>query len=347
MSAETLLNRYELHVKAQGGSQKTVEHARNAVKLLSEFLGGITDVRDVSADDFRRFLVALRNRPGPSGRILSPTSINTYARGCRAFWAWLLASKHIEANPLAEVRAPKLPPRQPKHYTEDEIRAVLKAATNPRDNIMILVVLDCGITVSELSNLKIGDIGFDSGMVNLYRPKTNKRRTVFIETGALARLEDYIRHVRPKVPDDHVFLTEDGRPMSGHRIQQNLYRIGIKAGLSKKLSPHHLRHTFAYLWLRYGKNLDQLRQLLGHSDVKTSEIYLHTAEPDELGQVHKTASPVANLGLSTGKVRRQGIQPPAKFPKLVQAAPRDRMEIHISEPGERVYIDEEGNIFEV
>jgi len=249
--------------------------------------------------------VALRNRPGPSGKLLSATSVNTYARGCQAFWTWLLAAGHIETNPLNEVRAPKLPPRRPKHYTEDEIRAVLRAATNPRDNIMILVILDCGITVSELSGLKASDIDFDDGKVTLYRPKTNKYRTVFIEPGTLARLEDYIKHIRPQVPTDYVFLTEDGHPMSGHRIQQNLYRIGVKAGLDKRLSPHALRHTFASFWLRYGKNLDQLRQLLGHSDIKTTEIYLHTASPDELGQVHKTASPVANLGLSTYKARRQ------------------------------------------
>lgn len=224
-------------------------------------------MREVTADDFRRFLVALRNRPRPSGKLLSVTSVNTYARGCQAFWAWLLTAGHIEANPLAEVKAPKLTPRKSKHYTEDEIRTVLKAATNPRDHIMILVILDCGITVSELSRLKVSDIDFEDDKMSLYRTKTNKYRTVFIEPGTLARLEDYIRHTCPQVPTDYVFLTEDGRPMSGHRIRQNLYRIGIKAGLSKKLSPHHLRYTFAYLWLRYGKNLDQLRQLLGLSPV--------------------------------------------------------------------------------
>jgi site-specific recombinase XerD len=140
MSVEVLLTRYGLSARAEGLSPKTVSHVRLGVRLFDDFLGGIPDVRKVSADDLRRFIIALQQRPKwqgmrqSNGQNISPTAINTYTRAVKSFWSWLLRESIIKSNPLADVKAPKAGKRLPKVLTEDELRRVLKVASqNDRD----------------------------------------------------------------------------------------------------------------------------------------------------------------------------------------------------------------------
>lgn len=91
-----------------------------------------------------------------------------------------------------------------------------------------------------------------------------------------------------------MFLTEDGRPLTASRIQKILERIGKKAGIKRRLSPHKLRHSYATVSLKNGANLDYVRRTLGHTDITTTEVYLELTDAD-VQQAHKKFSPIANL----------------------------------------------------
>jgi len=182
MSMDNLQNRYELIARAEGASPKTMDHVRLAVRLFTNFMGGIQDVRKVTADDLRHFIIALEQRPKWAGTAhekkekISRTALNTYVRGVKAFWAWLKREGIIKDNPLASVRSPKLPERLPKVMTEEQMLAVFRTvADSPRETALLLVLLDSGIALSELEGLNDFDVDVTNGAIKVFRKKRKKR----------------------------------------------------------------------------------------------------------------------------------------------------------------------------
>jgi len=277
---------------------------------FDHFMGGISDVTRIEADDLRRFIVALRQKekwaglPQAKGQKLSGTTVNTYTRAIKAFFSWLKREGILESDPFANVSAPKLPRRLPKVLTEKEMTSVFEVvAGHPRDRAMLLLLLDSGITLSEFVELNDNHVDTASGTVRVYREKTQKERDTYTSPETADAIEAY-RFMRPvPLAEPRLFLSVDGYPMAKKRIQKILQDIGQKAGLSQRLSPHKLRHSFATWSLRYGSNLEYIRLMLGHSDINTtSRAYLHMASAD-LAQASKRTSPVANLGIGRGKKR--------------------------------------------
>jgi site-specific recombinase XerD len=169
MAIYTLLPKYVLDAKAQGMTDKSIAHVRLAVKLFAEFLGDIPDVRQVTDDDLRRFVVALQQKtkwvglPQDKGQKLSGTSINTYVRGVKRYWSWLERKQIIQQNPLRSVVTPKLPNRLPKVLTEEQLEAIFKVIEakdahtlsfcGARDMAIFMLLLDSGIRLTELTGL--------------------------------------------------------------------------------------------------------------------------------------------------------------------------------------------------
>jgi site-specific recombinase XerD len=303
MDLEVLLNRFEMIIRAEGKSDRTIDHIRLAMKFFNSFLGGISDFRKITDDDLRHFILYLQKRPKWAGtahekeETLSDSAVNTYTRGVKLFWAFLEREGVIKHNPLNTVRNPKIAKKLPKVYTQEQIEAVFKVvATDPRERALILLLIDTGITLSELVELNNGDVNIDNGEVKVFREKTMKERYVFISQPTVEAIEAY-RSIRPKpVKKDRLFLTWDGYPLSGNAIQSILARIGEKADLDERLGPHRLRHTFATLSLKFGSNMEYLKLILGHDDVRTtSKHYVHATRGD-VARAHKDFSPVVNLG---------------------------------------------------
>jgi len=300
MSLEALLTRYTLAARAEGKSAKTVRAVKLAVGLFDTFLGQVDDVKKLTADDLRRFILALQQRKKWQGRAqqkeqaLGATSINTYVRSIKSFFSWAAREGIIKANPLESVPAPKLPQRLPKVLTEDELKTVMRAVKdNPRDEAMVKVLLDSGMRLGELVNLKSADYDSRSGVIKVFG-KGSKERLVYVsETTLLAVSLYYLERAEP-AGEDWLFLTQDGRQLTGDRVEKILEGIGKKAGINQRLSPHKLRHSFATLSLRYGSNLEVLRRQLGRVNVQTTEIYLSLADAD-VEAAHRKFSPISNL----------------------------------------------------
>ncbi len=305
MEIEELFQRYELAMQAQGYSQKTVVHVKGCVRIFIDFLGN-KPVSDITADDFRHFIAELRNKdvwaglPYTKGRKLTSTTINTYARAIKSFWQWLEREGIIKSNPLASIPAPKKAKTLPKVYSEDQLRAVLEVIMeNLRNRAIIEVLLDSGVRLSELVSLDISNIDLKTGRIKVLG-KGGKERYTYITQSAIQTVNDYIAQSRPMpVGENLLFLNLDGSPLKYNRIQKILELIGRKAGISERLCPHKLRHSCATLSLKYGNNLEYIKLMLGHSNIKTtSEAYLNVADTD-VANAHQKFSPLANL-MSTG-----------------------------------------------
>ncbi|MFC1929014.1 tyrosine-type recombinase/integrase [Chloroflexota bacterium] len=304
MSIPYLLQRYSLDVMAKGGSEETIQHTTMVMKFFTDFMGGVDDVTKLVDDDLKRFIVYLRQKRKWSGlphvkdEKLGATAINTYVRALKGFFNWLERESIIEVNPFSKVPTPKPPKVLPKIFTEQEMKAVFQAvASKPREMALILLFLDSGITLSEIKDLPDTQVDTLNGTLRVFREKTRKERVVYFSPQTAAAIETY-RFSRPDpMAEPHLFLTHEGYPLKGTRIQKILERVGKQAGLSQRLSPHKLRHTFATMSLKYGSNLEYIRIMLGHSDIRTTQnAYLNVASED-IAKSSKKTSPVANLGL--------------------------------------------------
>ena len=298
-----LLENYELYAKAAGFSPGQINTVRLSLRLFDQFLGGIDNIENVTADDFRRFLADLRTRPLWQGlriekqRNLSPATINTYARTIKTFFKWLQKENYIAVNPLASVPTPPVGQRVSKAYSEDQIRKVLNLdSLNARDKAIFYLFTDSGVRVDELSTLKIGEIDLNKKHAKVIgKGRGKKERYVYFGPDAAEIIGIYIIESRKGASkDDFLFIKRNGKPLTNSGIRSMLVRLGKKVGFQGRLAPHKLRHTFATLSLNYGASREDLQKEMGHSSPKTTEGYLHAPDSD-IGAAHQLFSPLSNI----------------------------------------------------
>ena len=179
MSIQNLLARYSLTARSQGESEETIKHTTRIVGFFDKFMGGITDVAKIQADDLRRFILDTQEKekwaglPQAKGQKVSATTVNTYTRAIKGFFKWLNREGIIQTDPFLGVRAPKLPKRLPKVISEKDMIAVFDSvAENPRETALLLLLLDSGITLSEVVELDDSYVDTASGTVRVFREKT-------------------------------------------------------------------------------------------------------------------------------------------------------------------------------
>jgi site-specific recombinase XerD len=271
-------------------------------------MGGITNVTKIKADDLKRYIIATRDKEKWSGlpyakrQKISATTVNTYVRAIKGFWSWFEQEGIIKTNPLAAVRAPKLPKRLPKVFNEEEMTRIFDSVVgSPRETALLLLLLDSGISLGEIAGLNDSEVNTASGTLRIYREKTQKERYAYFSPPTADAIDAY-RSVRPQsMAEPRLFLTRNGYPLTGKNIQTIHARIGRKVVLSHRLSPHKLRHSFATLSLKYDSNLEYIRIMLGHSDIRTTaKAYLNAASTD-VAEASRRSSPVVNLGVGGSK----------------------------------------------
>ena len=201
---EKLLEQYELYARAAGFSQSQINNVRMCLRLFDRFLGGIRDVGEVTADDFRRFLADLRTRPVWQGlrtekqRNLSGITISTYARTIKTFFQWLNNEQIIPRNALALVPTPPTGEKVSKAYSVDQMRAVLAGASfNARDKAIFYSFVDSGLRLDELSKLRIGDVDLKNGYAKVFgKGKGKKERYIYLGPHAVEAVDGYIKESR-------------------------------------------------------------------------------------------------------------------------------------------------------
>ena len=232
---------------------------------------------------------------------LTGKSARTSARrlsSLRRFFQYLAREGHIDHDPCARIAAPRIGRPLPKSLTEEEVESLLDApdtatAVGQRDRAMLEVLYATGLRVSELVGLQLGQVNLRQGVLRVIG-KGNKERLVPLGEEASDWVEKFIRQGRaellPGHPVDTLFPSRRGRMMTRQTFWHAVKRHARRAGISKALSPHVLRHAFATHLLNHGADLRVVQMLLGHSDISTTQIYTHVAR-ERLKNLHAEHHP--------------------------------------------------------
>jgi integrase/recombinase XerD len=292
----------------RGLSRNTLDAYRSD---LSQF-GCFLERRGLSAlaaghGDLAAFLseLAAGGPAGPDGRP-DPTPVTAATVGrkaacLRSFYRHLRREGTIEHDPTADLRGPRKTQRLPRVLSRQEVARLLKEPTGTepralRDRALLELMYACGLRASEAIGLELGDVDLEEGVLRA-RGKGSKERLVPIGRQAAAALQAYCQRGRPAMLGDRVepwlFVNRRG----GGLTRQGLYKIvqghARGAGLEQKMSPHTLRHTFATHLLAGGCDLRSLQEMLGHSDLATTQVYTHLSA-ERLKDAYFSAHPRAS-----------------------------------------------------
>lgn len=246
---------------------------------------------DMQLEDLQHFVVQLHEHQ------IGPTSQARILSGIRSFYKYLLLSGEIEQDPTELLESPHLGERLPEVLSTDEIDQIQKSIDlskpeGQRNKTIIEVLFSCGLRVSELVNLKLSNLYLEEGFVRVMG-KGSKERLVPISSKAIRELQYwFVDRNLMKIQqgeEDYVFLNRRGKHLTRTMILIMLKRQAVAAGITKTISPHTLRHSFATELLKGGADLRAIQAMLGHESIGTTELYMHidtTTLREEILQHH-------------------------------------------------------------
>ncbi|MEO9570935.1 MAG: site-specific tyrosine recombinase XerD [Polaribacter sp.] len=281
MKWQNAIKDFQLFLKIERGlSKNTIDsYTRDLEKLLNFLKKNKMNLSPISIDELtvQQFIyeIAKEVNSRSQARIIS---------GLRSFFDYLIFEDYRKTNPTDLIEAPKIGRKLPDTLSEDEINELITAIdlSHPqgeRNRTILETMYSCGLRVSELITLKISDLFFEEGFIRVIG-KGNKQRFVPIHYNAQKYISFYINdirnHISPKKGfEDTVFLNRRGKGLTRQMIFIILKDLAIKIDLSKKISPHTLRHSFATHLLKNGADLRAIQQMLGHESITTTEVYVH------------------------------------------------------------------------
>ena len=200
--------------------------------------------------------------------------------GVKSFFNYLLVGDKIEASPAEFVNAPKFGRQLPDVLSTEEIDRIIAAVDTSttkglRDSAMLEVLYSCGLRASELTSLRMSDLFFGEGYIRVIG-KGDKQRLVPISAAARDRIQLYLEKRRSaRTGEEVVFLNNRGKQLTRVMIFTILKEAARRAGITKRISPHTFRHSFATHLLEGGASIRQVQEMLGHENILTTEIYTH------------------------------------------------------------------------
>jgi len=283
---ENLLTEYKHFLRLEKSlSPRSVEAYVNDIKKFLDFLGANgkeISIKDFTRENLQAFIYAVSDK-------LSTRSQARLISGLRNFFNFLVWEGLLEQNPADAIDAPKISRKIPEVLSIEEIDKMLEnidlsTYEGKRNRAFIETVYACGLRVSEAVNLKKGDIFFDEGFLRIVG-KGGKHRFVPMGDYTAGILKDFIwndlARIEPKRGyEDYIFLTRRGKPLTRQMAFLIIKDLAKRAGITKNISPHTLRHSFATHLLDNGADLHSIQLLLGHENITTTEIYLHMSKKE-------------------------------------------------------------------
>ncbi|ERI86514.1 tyrosine recombinase XerD [Bacteroides pyogenes F0041] len=275
-----IIRKYREHLKLEKGlSPNTLDAYLTDLDKLMSFLAleGI-DFLEVCLADLQRFVAGLHDigiHARSQARIIS---------GVKSFFRFLLMADYLEADPSELLESPRIGFKLPEVLSVEEIDAIISAADRSkpegqRNRAILETLYSCGLRVSELVNLKLSDLYLDEGFIKV-EGKGSKQRLVPISPRAIHELRLYFSdrngiEVKPGY-EDFVFVSHRrGKLLSRIMIFHLIKELAVQANITKNISPHTFRHSFATHLLEGGANLRAIQCMLGHESIATTEIYTH------------------------------------------------------------------------
>lgn len=277
-------------------SEDTITNYNLDLDLFLKFLklNKINKFKETDYDFLRRYLVYLSNDKKYSNK-----TIARHISSLHTFYDFLLDEGAIDSNPMNLINAPKKEIRLPVYLNINELEELYecidtKKRVGKRDILIIELFYSTGIRLSELVNIKLKDIDFKEKKIKILG-KGSKERYVLYGDICSKYLDDYMTNTRKfyqKTPSEYLLLNQRGTKLTASGIEFIINKILRQSNINTKLTPHVLRHTFATHMLNDGADLMTVKELLGHSDLSTTGIYMHVSK-EHLRKEYLSAHPRA------------------------------------------------------
>ena len=277
-----------------GNSAHTVTNYLRDVRRLAGYAAqaGAERPEDVTSAQLREFVYALKDLG------LAPATIRRQISAVRTYYRFLVGEGRATRDPSERLESPRQWRRLPAVLRVAEVERLLGAPNTDeplaiRDRALLEFGYATGARVSELVGLALQDVRYEDGVARIFG-KGSKERVVPVGRRALGAVALYVREIRPRFDNGKgrgiVFLNARGTPLSRVGAWGIIKRAALLAGLTKRVTPHTLRHTFATHLLEGGADLRAVQEMLGHADLGTTQIYTHV-DRAYLRTVHKTYHP--------------------------------------------------------
>lgn len=281
-----------LHNEKQTSANTEVSYARD-LKKMQQYLSaqGISDVQGVTETVLNSYVLFLEKE----GR--KPATISRSIASMKAFYHYIVMTKKIETDPSERLKAPKIEKKMPTILSTEEVTKLLEqpsgsSSKDLRDRAMLELLYATGIRVSELISLKVNDVNLK--MEYLTCADMNKERIIPFGNIAKEALSRYLDEGRPKmVTEDSgewLFTNCSGGAMSRQGFWKLIKSYGKKAGIDAEITPHMLRHSFAAHMVSNGADLKSVQEMLGHSDISTTQVYAQMGQK-RIREVYVNAHP--------------------------------------------------------
>lgn len=261
-----MIERFIEYLAAERGlSHLTLLHYERDLRLFSDYLG-TKEITLAEENDLLRFFSFLKKK-------YKNASISRCMTTLKTFYSFLCRESLLSKNPASFLTLPKKNEPTPLPLTFSEIKSLVEVADSSRDKAIVMLLYSSGLRVQELCHLEITDLFTEQLRI---RGKGGKERLVPIAKQARLAIDAYLDERTSNEP--HLFLSRSGKPLSPVVIFTLIKELGVKGGIKKKVYPHLLRHSFATHLLEGGADLRVIQELLGHSDLRTTQRYTYLSK---------------------------------------------------------------------
>jgi integrase/recombinase XerD len=278
----------------RGLAKNTTNSYRQDLKLYQQYLNSQSpnSFLKINKTDITNFMLSQKDKG------LSANSIARRLVAIKSFYRFLVRERIMKSDPTSLIETPKLWKKIPQTLSIAEVEALiqqpnLRDRQGIRDRAILDIMYSTGMRVSEVVNLKLDNVNLDMGFVRCIG-KGNKERIIPLGRYACLAIKRYIETTRPnltkKKPLDYLFLNRFGERISRQSLWKIIKKYAKAARIKKQIRPHTLRHSFATHLLERGADLRSVQEMLGHSDISTTQVYTHINK-DRLKNIHRMFHP--------------------------------------------------------
>lgn len=294
--SEDYIADYEVFLKTEKqASQNTVSSYLRDITQFRTYLEGVhtCSLTQAEPEMIRAYMTWMQ------GRGKSAASITRFVASVKSFYNYLCSVGAVAENPAKGLTAARSERKYPEILTNKEVELFLEQpqcvdAKGYRDHAMLELLYATGIRVSELISLNLQDLNLAAGFIHC--ASKGKERIIPLYHTAVRALQDYVRDIRPQIiadsEEEALFVNMSGERMSRQGFWKIIKYYQEKAGISKDITPHTLRHSFAVHLLENGADLRSIQEMLGHADISSTQIYTHVVKR-QLKDIYNKAHPRA------------------------------------------------------
>jgi integrase/recombinase XerD len=285
---EKIIEEFLSHLKYERGySGNTVSAYKRDLVHFDKHLTqmNISSIDDITRPVVSSFVTAL------VGMGLDASSIERHVAAVKSFFAYLVREGKVKVNPTSDVRLPKKSKRLPKALTMNEAKNLVECPKSKKDRAIMELLYATGIRATELVGLTLNDVNLEVGFIKCFG-KGGKERIVPMGESAIAAIKGYLKEGRPKSANNILFLDRLGKQLTRQGLWFIVKKYVRSSGVRASASPHTLRHSFATHLLEGGADLRCVQEMLGHSDISTTQVYTSVSR-ERLKKIYHSAHPRA------------------------------------------------------